>query len=365
MDRGAALPTTGPGKGPSGAPARAACELAGNTGRGADPRAFLRATWRTLGSLRLTVVLLAVLGGGVTAATFGGWPMTWPVAVPVALLAGNLGVALFTHQVFRRNAALTVFHVFLIALMLLFALGRLTYFKGKIEVTEGQAFDGVPIEAEQGPWHPNRLDRIELVNERFEIDYSSDTTIRGTRNAVRWRDAAGHWRDAVIRENEPVVLLGYRIYVTGGKGFAPTFVWHADGRSMAGSVHLPRFPSDEHAQQAEWTLPDGHTRAWVALHFDRPPLPPGQVARLVAPATDGHRIVLRIAGTTGVETRHELRPGESVALPGGRLAFVGTRLWMGYLLHYDWTVPWLLGVSALATLALAVHYVGKYGRKDW
>jgi cytochrome c biogenesis protein len=361
MERSAAIQASDRATSGASAPDRASTVVS----QAAPARLGMQSTWRTLGSLRLTVVLLAALAAGVTAATFGGWPMTWPVAIPVALLAGNLGVALFTHEVFRRNAALTVFHVFLIALMLLFAFGRLTYFKGKIEVTEGQAFDGVPIEAEYGPWHPNRLDRIELVNEHFEIDYSADTTIRGTRNAVRWRDAAGHWQDAVIRENEPVVLLGYRIYVTGGKGFAPTFVWHADGRSTAGSVHLPRFPSDEHAQQAEWTLPDGHTRAWVALHFDRPPLPPGQVARLVAPATDGHRIVLRIAGTTGVETRHELRPGESVALPGGRLEFVGTRLWMGYLLHYDWTVPWLLGVSTLATLALAAHYVGKYGRKEW
>ena len=328
---------------------------------GGLPRRALAA----LGSLRLTVALLAALGAGVAAATFGGWPMTWPVALPVAGLALNLAVALFTHPVFRANAALTLFHVLLIALMLLFALGRLTYFKGRIEVTEGQAFDGVPVEAEQGPWHPNRLDRIELVNQRFEIDYSPATTIRGTRNAVRWRDAAGHWQDAEIRENAPVELLGYRIYVTGGKGFAPTFAWHADGRTVAGSVHLPRFPSDEHAQQAEWTLPDGRTRAWVALRFDRPPLPSGQAARLEAPAADAHRIVLRLANETGEDVRHELRPGDSVELPGGRLEFTGTRLWMGYLLHYDRTVPWLLGISTLATLALAAHYAKKYGRRPW
>jgi cytochrome c biogenesis protein len=325
----------------------------------------VRRALEATGSLRLTVALLALLGAGVTAATFGGWPMTWPVAVPVALLAGNLFAALFTHAVFRQNAALLVFHVLLVVLMLLFATGRLTYFKGRIEVTEGQAFDGTPVEAEHGPWHPNRLDRIELVNERFEIDYSADTTIRATRNAVRWRDATGHWQPAVIRENEPAVLLGYRIYVTGGKGFAPTFAWHDASGTTAGSVHLPRFPSDEHAQQAEWTLPDGRTHAWVALRFDRPPLPAGTTARLVAPADDGHRIVLRLKESDGTERRHELRTGESVTLPGGRLEYLGTRLWMGYLVHYDRTVPWLLAISTLATLALAAHFALKYRGRAW
>ena len=331
---------------------------------GARSPVFLRA-FDALGSLRLTVALLVLLGAGVTAATFGGWPMTWPVAIPVALLAGNLGVALFTHAVFRQNAALLVFHVLLIVLMLLFALGRLTYLKGQIEVTEGQAFDGRPIQAEMGPWHPNRLDRIELVNERFEIDYSVDTTIRATRNDVRWRDAAGHWQALVIRENEPAVILGYRIYVTGGKGFAPTFAWHEGARTTAGSVHLPRFPSDENAQQAEWTLPDGRTQAWVTLRFDRPPLPAGTTARLVAPADEGHRIVLRLDDGKGTERRHELRAGESVTLDGGRLEYLGARLWMGYLVHYDRTVPWLLAISTLATLALAAHFALKYRGRAW
>jgi cytochrome c biogenesis protein len=324
--------------------------------------------WAALGSLRLTLVLLLALGGGVVAASFGGWPMTWPVALPLGLLAGNLGVALNTHPVFRRHRALTLFHLALIVLMLLFGLGRLSYLKARIEVTEGQAFDGVPVEVEHGPWHRDRLDRIGLVNERVVIDYTAATTIRGTRNEVRWRDPAGYWRPRTLAENEPLEVLGYRIHVTGGKGFAPTFAWHAGGRTSLGSVHLPRFPSDEHAQQAEWTLPDGRTRAWLALRFDRPPLPTGQAARLVAPAGDAPRIVLRLAppgGGTFDETRHELRPGDSVTLPGGRLEFLGTRLWMGYLVHADWTVPWLLLVSALATLALAAHFLGKYRRQAW
>ena len=340
-------------------------------------KAWFRRALSGFGSLRLTLAILVALGLGVTAGYLGRLPMTWLVAVPLTLLAANLCFALFTHAVFRQQPALTLFHVALIALLLLAALGRLTYLKARIEISEGQRFDGVPVEVEQGPWHPYRLDRIALTNERVLIDYSAATTIRGTTNDVRWLDSAGYWQQGVVRENEPLVLLGYRIYVTGGKGFAPQFAWFGSGSGSAvgapaseipaiGSVHLPRFPSDEHAQQAEWTLPDGKTAAWVTLRFDTPPLKGGQLEQLAAPGTAGHKVVLRLTDpTSGLELRHELHPGEAIDLPGGRLEYRGLKLWMGYLVHYDWTVPWLLAASSLATLALGAHFLAKFRLKEW
>ena len=332
-------------------------------------RAWVRRCRDGLGSLRLTLAILVALGLGVTAGYLGRLPMTWLVAVPLALLAANLCFALFTHAAFRQQPALTLFHVALIALLLLAALGRLTYLKARIEISEGQRFDGVPVEVEQGPWHLYRLDRIGLANERVLIDYSAATTIRGTTNDVRWLDPAGYWQKSVVRENEPVVLLGYRIYVTGGKGFAPQFAWGPAGTpasATVGSVHLPRFPSDENAQQAEWTLPDGKTAAWVTLRFDVPPLKGGQPEQLAAPGSTGHRVVLRLTEPgANLEQRYELRPGEAIDLPGGRLEYRGLRLWMGYLVHYDWTVPWLLAASSLATLALGAHFLAKFRLKEW
>jgi cytochrome c biogenesis protein ResB len=321
-------------------------------------------TWR-LASLKLTLVFLLLLGAGIVLTYQDRTAMTWPLAIPLFALALNLIAAVATNPLFRRQTPLLLFHLALIGLMVLAGFGRLTYLKARVEVTEGQAFDGVPVEVQQGPFHSSRLERVRFVNERFVIDYSPEVTIRATANLVRWQDPSGRWRSTTITENVPLSVLGYRFYVTNGKGFAPVFAWRPrESREWAvGSVHLPKFPSDDHAQQAEWTLPDGKTSVWVRLLFDRPVLAPGEASRLTAPADS--RIVLRHARQGQPEDRYELRPGQSVALAGGVLEYKELRLWMGYLVYYDWTVPWLLATSALAVIALAWHFIAKFKTRPW
>ena len=60
-----------------------------------------------------------------------------------------------------------------------------------------------------------------------------------------------------------------------------------------------------------------------------------------------------------------LRPGESHAFAAGTLHYVGLRMWMGYSVFYDWTLPWLLAAAVLAALALGAHYYGKFRREPW
>lgn len=322
---------------------------------------------RGLASLRLTLLVLVLLAITVASTYVERQNMTWPLAVPLGLLALNLLAALVVQPAIRRTRWLLVFHLALLLLMVLAALGRLTYLKARIEVAEGQAFDGVAVELEQGPWHRNRLDQIGFINQQLIIDYSASTTIQATRNQVRWRDAAGRWQGATLRENEPVTIFGYRLYVTNGKGFAPVFAWHpATGQSSVGAVHLPKFPSDRFAQQSEWQLPDGRTKLWAQLLFDQPVLVEGQPSQLSS--RQDSRVVLRIDppdGRPGSATRHELRPGDAIELPGGRLEYRELRLWMGYLVYYDWTVPWLLAAAVTAAAALAGHFLTKFRATPW
>lgn len=329
--------------------------------------AFLRA----LASLRLTAVALIVLLFGVTLA-YRGQAITWPVAVPLFVLALNLLAAILTNPAFRRQLPLLMFHLALLAVIILAGLGRLTYLKARVEITEGQSFDGVPIEVAQGPWHRNRLPELGLFNESFVIDYSTQRTVRATRNAVRWRDDEGRWQRSLIRENEPLALSGYNFYVTSGKGFAPLFRWRAAGQPPGagdiGSVHLPKFPSDPLAQQTDWQIPGLDRPVWVQLLFDRPVLPEGQLATLRAP--EDSRIVLRVgppvrAAAGQADLRHELRPGQSLTLPEGELTYLGLKMWMGYLVYYDWTVPWLLAASVIAVLALGWHFWRKFASRPW
>lgn len=329
-------------------------------------RSRLPALVRGLASLRLTLFSLALLGLVVATTYLDRENMTWPLALPLALLALNLLAALAVQPAMRQTRFLLAFHLALLAIILLAALGRLTYLKARIEVAEGQAFDGVAVELEQGPWHPQRLAKIGFVNQALQIDYSPETTIAATRNLVQWRDAAGRWQSATITENKPLTIFGYRFYITNGKGFAPVFAWRpGGGETVTGAVHLPKFPSDQFAQQGEWRLPDGRTTIWAQLLFDQPVLPAGQAAQLHS--RQDSRVVLRSRpdDPASAETRHQLRPGEAVELPGGRLEYRGLRLWMGYLVYYDWTVPWLLLSSVLATLALAGHFLSRFLNTPW
>jgi cytochrome c biogenesis protein len=322
---------------------------------------------RGLASLRLTLLALILLAITVASTYVERQNMTWPLALPLGLLAINLLAALWVQPAIRKTPWLLAFHLALLALLVLAALGRLTYLKARIEVTEGQAFDGIAVELEAGPWHRKRLDRIGFVNQQLVIDYSAATTIQATRNQVRWRDAAGHWHDATLRENEPLTIFGYRLYVTSGKGFAPVFAWHPEtGQSSVGAIHLPKFPSDRFAQQSEWQLPDGRTKLWAQLLFDQPVLVAGQPSQLNS--RQDSRVVLWAeppAGRPGPATRHELRPGDVIALPGGKLEYRELRLWMGYLVYYDWTVPWLLAAALSAAAALSGHFLNKFRATRW
>lgn len=313
-----------------------------------------------LASLRLTVGCLLLLGVGVLLAYFGTTSWDWPLVVPLALLSLNLGAAIAANRVFRRQTSLLVFHLALLMLIALAAVGRLTYLKARVEVAEGSAFDGVPVEVKSGPLHQSHLDRLGFVNERLVIDYTPLVTIAQTRNWVRWRDGAGHWHEQLIGEQEPAVLDGYRFYTTAGKGFAAVLSWtSAKGEDYGtGTVHFPKYPTDLHNQTVEWQLPGTSRPVWMQLVLEGPVLAEGKPSQLRAPQPN--RIVIR-----DQEIRGELRPGSSMVFPEGTLSYRELRLWMGYLVYYDPTVPWILAAALVACLSLAWHFVAKFVRTPW
>jgi cytochrome c biogenesis protein ResB len=319
--------------------------------------------WRALvrlASLKLTLVFLALLGASIVLAYRQEVPATWIVAPPLALLALNLIAAVATNAVFRRQSALLVFHLALIALLLLLAAGRLTYLKGQLELTDGEEFDGQLTSVEAGPWHPWRLDRVRFVNEGFSIDYAPGMKRGPTRNALRYMDDDGAPQAAVIGDNEPLVRRGYRFYTSHNKGFAPTFLWRpgAGGEPVLGSVHLPSYPIHEYRQARDWQPPGSRERLWVMLHFDEAIFDPQRPWEFHLPRD--HTLVVRVG-----ETRHELRPGDSLALADGTLVYQGLRAWMGYNVFYDWTIPWLLAASFVAVASLAWHFWSKFASRPW
>ena len=300
------------------------------------------------GSLRTTLALLALLAVVVMAT-----PSFTPLTVALGLLAINLVAALFVHPLLRRQLPLLVFHLALLALLVLVGVGRMASLDGRFELTQGVPFDGRLLDKDSGPLYDAPLQRLAFTQYGFEIDYAPGRQRGATRNSVSWRDADSAPRSAVIGDHRPLVIDGHRIYTSPNKGFAPLLRWlPTRGEAVLGAVHLPSFPVHELRQSREWTLPDGR-EAWVMLQFDQTLIDPAKTSSFRLP--DEHRLIVRIG-----ELRATLAPGERMTIDSGTLVYEGLRTWMGYRVAYDPTLPWLLAASLLAALSLAWHYARKF-----
>ncbi len=313
---------------------------------------------RALASLKLTLVVIALLGSGLVAVQALDAEATWPVAVPLLLFAANLSAAVATNGVFRRQAPLLVFHLALIGAVLLVAAGRLTYLRGEAEVSVGAAFEGRLATQRTGPLHAGRIDQVRFVNDGYTIDYGPGMRRNETRNAVRWSEN-GAWRRAVIGDQEPLVIGGYRFYTSHNKGFAPLLRWRAaDGRRYRGTVHLPSYPAHSLGQAQEWTPPGAASAVWIMLDMEAPVYDEGAAWAFRLPSS--HRLIVRSG-----EERHELAPGARVAIAGGELEYESLTTWMGYSVFYDPTLPWLLAACVLAVVSLGWHYWRKFRAQPW
>jgi cytochrome c biogenesis protein len=313
-----------------------------------------------LGSPRLTLWLIGLLAFAVAAGYAGLSDATWALAAPLALLAVNLAAALATHPAFRAQGALVAFHLALLAVIVLAAAGRLTYLKGAVELSDGQVFEGALTQQESGPLHGGALERIRFANLGFEVDYQPGLKRAQTRNRISYVGADGVAREAVIGDVTPLKLAGYRFYTSSNKGYAPELLWTPrDGRApVRGTIHLPSFPAQAAHQATEWTPPGATQMLTTSLETDDFEIDLSQSWVMRLPGR--HSLSIRTAEQTVV-----LRPGESHRFAEGTLRYEGLRMWMGYTVYYDWTMPWLIAACVLAVASLAWHFAGRFLRRPW
>ena len=311
-----------------------------------------------LASLKVTLWALPLFALGILAAYASDTRSPWLLAAPLAIMSVNLACAIAVNRALRTRAPLLVFHLALIAIVLLVAAGRLTYLKGELELSTGETFGGALNGAERGPWHRASLERAAFRNDGYTIDYAPGVQRGATRNAVSWTDASGRAQRAVIGDQEPLKLSGYRFYTTPNKGYAPVFTWTTPRGATRGTIHMPPYPAAEYQQAVEWTLPGTATVVWAMLDIAEPVLDPDNAWQFRVPAA--HKLVLRIG-----DERRELAPGDRVELAAGTLAYDGLTTWMGYSVFYDWTLPWLLAACLTAVASLAWHYGRKFAAQPW
>lgn len=311
-----------------------------------------------VGSLRLTLVCLVWL---LLAVTYvydrgGEGAATLPLVPPLVLLSINLLAAIVSNRAFRRQLPLLVFHIALLATIMLVALGRMSYLRATAEVVSGGEFTGLD-RIEAGPWHGGRKDDIRFENLGFEIQYKPGLKREQTRNRVRVFDESGLPRTEEIGDQTPLVVHGYRFYTSPNKGYAALFRWEPSrGEAQTGSVIFPSYPLGKDDQTTLWRL--GQDQVSVKLVIPQKVIDESRADVFKLPSE--HHVTLDFSWRVLVMT-----PGDTVQLPTGRMHYLGLTTWMGYNVFYDWTMPWLLTACTLAVLALGWHFWAKFAARPW
>ena len=312
---------------------------------------------RRLAGTRLMLAGCAWLGG---ALAFAGplESMAWPViTAPLLFLGVNLAAAIATSRALRRGG-LAVFHVALLALMIVAGVGRLLHLDARVEITQGGAFDPAQLDVHgRGPLHPDGLARIAFVQGPYTTEYAPGVKRGHTRSEITLAaNASQPGSTRVVGDDDPLDIDGYLFYTTHNKGFAPIVTWTAHGAApQTGALHMPSYPLFEHRQQLDWTPPGGTPlRIWLVTQT---PLD-GAAAWTLDPAHTASRLVVHADGQ-----RSELAPGEEVRLAQGVLRYERLAGWMGYRVFYDPTLRWLLVLAATAAIGLAWHLAARLGRR--
>lgn len=305
-----------------------------------------------LSSPRLTLGGFALLAAGTLSSDDRPAVPAAALVLPLALLAVNLAAALLGRPALRRGG-LGLFHAALLALLLLVAAGRMTHFDGQVEVAEGAVLDPAQIEVTgAGPWHGTAWRRLGFRQGPYDVAYAPGVRRAHTRSHV-WLE--GQDAPVVVGDDTPLILEGYRFYTTHNKGLAPLLTWRADGSEpVQGALHMPSYPLFDWKQENSWTAPDGRTlRCW--LRIDR--ALPEQTAWTLDPHDLPTVLVVEVDAA-----RHELKPGESLRLPGATLRYDRLTGWMGYRIFYDPTLVPMLVTSLLGVFGLGWHLWGRSAR---
>ncbi len=316
---------------------------------------------RRLASLKFTLVGMLLLAGG--AMLSYGNPVdvsAWVLVVPLTLLALNLTAAIVTNPHINRQPGLLVFHVCLLATVLLVGVGRLTHLDAHVEMAQNEAFSKEALlEAEKGPWHAGDLDKVQFTQGIYTVDYAPNLKRGLTHSQVFLPASDGSVVEQDVGDDRPLILHRYRFYTTHNKGFAPILTWMPTrGEPITGRINMPSYPLYDYKQDNFWTPPgtDEKIKFWLQLHAG---------LTLENPwVLDGRNATGTLVVTSG-DKRVELEAGDEVSLAHGRLRYESLTTWMGYRVFYDPTLQWLFWVTIAGVLGLTHFFWNKLNLAAW
>ncbi len=315
---------------------------------------------RRLASLKLTLIGMGLLGLG--AFHSYGNPVevsAWVLIVPLALLALNLASAIITNSKINQQPGLLVFHVSLLAIVILAGIGRLTHLDAHIELVEGAVFTPEALlDVNAGPLHSGAIEKVKFTQGKYTVAYDPAMQRGLTHDFVTVTRANGASKIFEIGDDRPLVLEKYRFYTTHNKGFTAIVTWMADDKiPITGSINMPSYPLFDYKQDNAWRSPDGtELKLWLQLKTD--------LTEDAAWILDGSKAKGTLVVTHG-EQRNELQVGDRVKVGGGELRYDRLSTWMGYRVFYDPTLKWMFFVSVTGVFGLMYYFKQKLNLQAW
>lgn len=316
-----------------------------------------------LASPLLAILVFGLIMAGALATGQRLADATWLMALPFGLLTLNLVAAIWSRPRLRASLSLLVFHLALLALIVLWVVARLVYFEGGTTLVRGSEFAGRYDMVAAGQLHGEAYRHLRFANEGFVERQPGTGRYVYTRNRIRWEDGQGVWHPAVIGDDDPLLIEGYRIYATRRRGYAPVMTWQGhDGTTTQGAVQIDKFGTDGFVPGMGWSLPDG-TQVWATIVPDDPAqakIDPMRFTVDLNAARLAHHLILY----TG-ERRNTLRPGETLELPTGRLTYNRLETWISYRVVYDPTESWVAAAVLIAIASLIAYYARQFARSGF
>jgi cytochrome c biogenesis protein len=281
------------------------------------------------------------------------WPeLTIPwLVLPLGLLSLNLLAAILSNRVFRSQAALLMFHIGLLCVLLLAGAGILLRFEGSVEVVEGGDFEPDQVTTRQRGWlHSSQLNKISFTQGPIEVRYRAGLLRDTTQTSVERHDGGL----LVVGDRQGMRSNGYRFTTTFNKGFSVLLLWEGnDGSRSLGAVNFPSYPDLEWKQVNDWTTPAGEPLQLELKLADR--VPEHQPWVLSSRDTP-----YRLAISSGADEIVNVGEGDVFNVDGGKVHVRDLRLWMGYRVDCNPVLPWLVVAAFLSLAALAVHVQQKF-----
>ena len=313
-----------------------------------------------LASLKLTFIFLVSLLLAIMIAYNGDLSYVFLLATPLVLLSLNLLAAIITNKTFQNNLPLLLFHLTLLATVILVALSRLTYLDGHVGLNEGEDFTGKFDGQNHGLFHQFTLKPGDFTNIAVQLDFTPLVAVTAVRSRVLVHDGS-KTHEFVVGEHQPLVINNYRFYVTRNVGYSAVFSWQpvtGNNKKQTGTINFPPFLMNQFSQTNTWEIPHTDKNLWFMLQPEDDILVEQKSVQLTPP--ENHYLVIRYG-----EQRQKIKAGQELKLPEGVLTYHGLRTWMGFKVHYDPFKAYLLATSILTVLCLAWFFWQKFTRKSW